>query len=311
MIGRYLREISLAVVYALLLTVLAIFAPRFFQSSQFRDTCLEAAPILVAAVGMTLVILTRQIDISIGSQMSVCAVAAGLLAKAGLPMPLVVAATLAIGAALGAVNGLLVVGLNLPSIVVTLATMVIWQQGLNWWQQGQFVQNLPANFQWLGFGQSTGQWTIVGAALAIWGWQCWRLKYLTGGRAVYATGSDPEAARLAGIHPGRVVFGAFTAMGALAALAALLWAMQFPSVDPNLGRDRELAVIAAVVVGGVAITGGRGTLLGVLLGVLLLTTIRPAVSFLGAGSHWEKAIFGIVLLAAVASEALQDRQRRG
>ena len=168
MIGRYLREISLAVVYLALLAALAIFAPRFFQSSQFRDTCLEAAPTLIAAVGMALVILARQIDISIGSQMSLCAVAAGLLAKSGLPMPLVVAATLAIGAALGAINGLLVVGLNLPSIVVTLATMVIWQQLLVWKQQGEFVQNLPAHFQWLGLGQTAGQWAILGAALAIW-----------------------------------------------------------------------------------------------------------------------------------------------
>jgi len=100
-------------------------------------------------------------------------------------------------------------------------------------------------------------------------------------------------------------------MGMLAALAALLSAMKFPNVDPNMGRDKELEVIAAVVVGGVAITGGRGTLLGVLLGVMLLATIQPAVSFLGVEAHWEKAISGLIILVAVASEAFQGKRRRG
>ena len=178
---------------------------------------------------------------------------------------------------MGAINGLLVVGLNLPSIVVTLATMVIWRESLNWKQQGQFIRELPANFQWLGLGQDLGQWVIVAVALLVFALFAWALKYLAAGRAVYATGSDAEAARLAGIRPRRVVFGVFLLMGVLVGLSAMLGTMRFPSVQPNAGEGLELQVIAAVVVGGVAITGGRGTLVGALLGVVLLgRSVRAA-----------------------------------
>jgi rhamnose transport system permease protein len=137
----------------------------------------------------------------------------------------------------------------------------------------------------------------------------WGLRYLAAGRAVYATGSDPEAARLAGIRPRAVTFGVFVIMGALAGLAALLNGVRSPQVDPNAGAGRELQVIAAVVVGGTAISGGRGTLVGTLIGVALLGTIGPALVFLGAQPQWEKAFQGAIILAAVASDALNRRPR--
>jgi rhamnose transport system permease protein len=123
------------------------------------------------------------------------------------------------------------------------------------------------------------------------------------GRSVYATGSDPEAARLAGIRPRRVVFGVFVIMGALAGIAALLNAVRFADVDPNAGTGLELQVIAAVVVGGVAVSGGRGTLAGSLIGVALLGSIGRALVFLQVSPQWEKAIQGLIILLAVASDA--------
>jgi rhamnose transport system permease protein len=130
------------------------------------------------------------------------------------------------------------------------------------------------------------------------------LRNLAAGRAVYATGSDPEAARLAGIRPRGVVFATFVTMGALAGLAALLNAVRFADVDPNAGSGLELQVIAAAVVGGTAISGGRGTLLGTLVGVALLGSIGPALVFLKTQPQWEKAIQGMIILLAVASGAL-------
>ena len=146
----------------------------------------------------------------------------------------------------------LVAGLGLPSIVVTLATLVIGRESLRYVREGEFVRDLPPGFQWFGAGQSAGQWMVVAIALAVFAAFAWGLRNLAAGRAVYATGSDPEAARLAGIRPRRVVFGVFVAMGALAGLAALLNAVRFADVDPNAGAGLELQVIAAVVVGGVA-----------------------------------------------------------
>jgi ribose/xylose/arabinose/galactoside ABC-type transport system permease subunit len=302
--GRYSRELSIATVYGALLLALGVFAPAFFRD-QFRATLVTAAPVLVAAVGMTLVILSRQIDISIGSTFSVCGVVAGLLARDGLPMPAVVAGTLAAGALIGAVNAVFVVGMGLPSIVVTLATMVTVRESLRLAREGDFVRDLPPDFQWFGLGQAAGQGLIVGIALAAFVGFAWGLRYLAAGRAVYATGSDPEAARLAGVRPRRVVFGVFVLMGMLAALAAVLNAVRFPIVDPTAGTGLELQVIAAVVVGGTAVTGGRGTLAGTLMGVALLATIGPALTFLGATAHWDRAIQGAIILAAVASDGLR------
>jgi len=308
MIGRYQRELSVAAAYAILLGTLAVAAPSFFRD-QFRASFVSAAPVLVMAVGMTLVILCRQIDISVGSQFSICGVAAGLAAKAGLPMPAVAAVTLAAGGLMGAVNGLFVAALGLPSIVVTLATMVTLREGLRWVREGEFVSDLPAGFQWFGASQESGQRLIMVISLVVFLAFAWGLRYLAAGRAVYATGSDPEAARLAGIRPRAVTFGVFVIMGALAGLAALLNGVRSPQVDPNAGAGRELQVIAAVVVGGTAISGGRGTLVGTLIGVALLGTIGPALVFLGAQPQWEKAFQGAIILAAVASDALNRRPR--
>jgi rhamnose transport system permease protein len=309
MFARYRRETSLAIAYAALLLLLLAAAPSFYRGDQFRAILVTSAPILIAAIGMTLVILARQVDISIGAQFSLCGIIAGLLVKTGLPMPLAALGTLAFGGLLGAINGALVAGLGLPSIVVTLATMVILRETLRWWREGEFVRNLPPDFQWFGLGQDAGQWLVVALALAVFGLFAWSLRNIQAGRAIYATGSDPEAAFLAGIQPRKVTFGVFVVLGALTGLAAVLNSVRFAVVDPTAGTGLEMTVIAAVVVGGVAISGGRGTLLGPLLGVLLLTTIRPALVFLGAEAHWEKAIQGAIILAAVAADAFQPKRR--
>jgi rhamnose transport system permease protein len=307
--GRYRREVSVGVTYAALLAALAALVPGFYRPENLRDLAVSRAPVLVAAVGMTLVIVARQIDISIGSQFSVCGVVAGLLARAGVPLPLIGLGTVAAGAGLGAVNGALVAGLGLPSIVVTLATLVILRESLRWAREGEQVRNLPSWFQWFGAGQTAGQWVVVAVALVVFAAFAWGMRNLAAGRDVYATGSDPEAARLAGVRPRRVVFGVFVVMGALAALAALLNAVRFADLETNAGAGLELQAIAAVVVGGAAVSGGRGTLAGTLLGVLLLGTIGPALTFLHVPAQWEKAVQGLVILLAVASDAL-DRGRR-
>jgi rhamnose transport system permease protein len=309
-LGRFQREISVAAAYAALLVLLAVAAPSFYQGAQLRNLLVSSAPALVMAVGMTLVILARQIDISIGSQLSICGVAAGLLAKTGLPMPVVFFAVMGIGGLLGVVNGVFVAMLGLPSIVVSLATMVIYREGLLWWREGEFVKELSTGFQWFGLGQEWGQAVIVGIAVVFFLSFAWGLRYLTAGRAVYATGSDPEAAFLVGVRPRRVVFSVFVIMGALSGLAALLASVQLPQVDPTAGKGLELEVIAAVVVGGVAISGGRGTLVGVLLGVALLSTIEPALVFFRIEASWGKVFEGAIILIAVASDALTFQRRK-
>lgn len=306
-VHRYLREISVAATYVAILVLLAAVRPAFFREGFFPNW-VSASAVLVAAVGMTLVILAREIDISIGSQFSICAVAAGLLAKAGMPMPVVALCAIAIGAALGAANGSLVAWLGLPSIVVTLATMVIFRGALQWAVQGKFINDLPDQFQWFGLSQTMGRLLLIGIGAVVLALFAIALRWLAGGRSIYAVGSDREAARLAGIRPKRVIFWVFVLMGALTGLAALMNAVIFPDVDPKSGTGLELEVIAAVVVGGVAISGGRGTLIGALIGVALLTTIGPALAIFHVPTEWGKAVNGLIILLAVTSDALYQRR---
>jgi rhamnose transport system permease protein len=213
-----------------------------------------------------------------------------------------------IGAVLGAVNGALVAYARVPSIVATLATMVALRDGLRWATQGAWVHDLPRNFQWLGFGQAAYPAlaaVVVGALIVL---IAWSLRRLAAGRAVFAVGSNRDAARLVGINVPAVTLWVFTLAGALTGLAALLNAARFGQVPPNAGIALEMRVIAAVVVGGAVITGGRGTILGTVLGVILLGAISPALVFLGVTAYWERALQGAIILAAVAIDAVRIRR---
>jgi rhamnose transport system permease protein len=305
--NRYKREISAAIAYLVLLVAVGIVAPSFFGAGNLSDLIVNNAPILLIAIGMTLVILIGEIDISVGSQFAVASVAAGYLAKTGMPIPLLFICLILIGATMGAVNGVLIGWFKLPSIIVTLAMLVAWRDLLRWTTEGAWVQDLPTNFQWFGLGQMGGQLLIVGIPLLIFAAFAWSLRNLNVGRAVYAVGSDAEAARLAGIKPTNVVFGIFVVMGALVGLAALINAVRFNSIPSNTGVGLELKAVAAVVVGGVAITGGRGTLIGTLIGVALLGTIGTALTYLGINPFWEKAIQGLIILAALVSDVILGR----
>ena len=299
------REVSVAVAIVAVAAVLAVAAPGFFARDNLLDLFLANMPVLIAALGMTLVILTGHIDISVGSVFAICAVGSGLLAKSGLPLPLVFAASCAIGALLGGINGALVAYVRIPSIVVTLATMVAWRDGLRWATEGAWIQDLPPSFQWLGTTPRMYPVIVTGIVVALQIATAWGLGNLAAGRAVYATGSSPDAARLAGVRVARVTLWVFVVAGALTGLAALLNSVRFNQIPSNTGLGLELKVIAAVVVGGTAITGGRGSVIGTLLGVILLGAIGPALTFLGVSAYWERALQGAIILAAVAIDAVR------
>lgn len=304
MMRKYSREFTVAGALALLLAALAIFAPNFYELQPLLSRLTSQTPALVAAIGITLVIITRQIDISIGAQFSMCGVVAGIVAAAGMPLGVAVLAAVATGVALGAFNGLLVAWLGLPSIVVTLATMVTWNETLRLWQHGRLMP-LPEGIQWFGMSQPAGQGAVIGFSVLLLILFAWGMKHLAAGRYIYATGTDAEAARLAGINPKRTTFTVFALMGALAGIAAVLNMVQSPQVQPNAGDGLELKVIAAAVVGGVAITGGRGNLWGVLLGLLLLANVNPALTHFHQPPYWERAIQGLVILLAVVADGLR------
>jgi rhamnose transport system permease protein len=304
---KHFREVSVALALLALLIALAIVAPGFYQPQPLLSLATREAPTLIVACGMALIIICREIDISVGSQFAICSVCAGLLAGMKLPVLALVAVSMCIGAFMGSINGALIAGLGLPSIVVTLATMVTWREALRWKRQGQFV-NLPDGIQWFGLSQFAGQWTVIVIALALLVVLAIGMKQIAAGRFVYAVGSDAEAARLAGIPPRRVKFLTFVFMGTLVGLAATMNVAQSPQVDPKSGTGIELKTIAAVVVGGVAISGGRGNLWGAFAGLLLLACVSPALTHLHVESYWEKAIQGMIILMAVVADGIRIKR---
>lgn len=302
------REITIALVTAALGLALAAAAPGFFARDNLSDLFLGSMPVLIVALGTTLVILTGNIDISVGAVFAICGVVAGVVAKAGAPVAVAGLAACAVGAALGGLNGALVAYVRIPSIVVTLATMVALRDALRWATQGAWVQDLPAGFQWFGLPQAA--YPVVAAAIVV-ALQValgWSMRNLAAGRAVYATGSNEHAARLAGLSTPLVKFSVFALAGGLTGLAALLNSVRFNQIPTNAGIGLEMKVIAAAVVGGAAIRGGRGSFVGTLLGVVLLGAIGPALTFLGVSAYWERALQGGIILAAVAIDAVRERR---
>ena len=297
------REITIALAIAALYAALAVAAPGFFTRENFADLFLGNFPVLLVAIGTTVVILTGEIDISVGSVFAICGVLAGASAAAGAPLPIVAAIACGAGALAGAMNGALVAYAGLPSIVVTLASMVVLRDGLRWATQGAWIQNLPPSFQWLGLRQAAFPMVAAVLVAIVQIALTWSATRVAAFRSLYATGSDPQAARLAGIDTRLVRFAAFAAGGALTGLAALLNAVRFNQIPSNAGLGLEMKVIAAVVVGGAAVRGGRGSFTGTLLGVMLLASIGPALVFLGITSYWERAIHGAIVLSAVTADA--------
>ncbi len=304
-LSALLRARELPVTVALIALVGLTYAanPLFLSPQGTKDLLLNATIMIILAAGQTLVIITRNIDLSVGSILGLVAFGTGSLFAnvEGIPIWAVFGIGILFGGLLGAFNGLLVTVAGVPALVITLGTLYIFRGINNWWAGGTqyFADDRPAEFGGLavdtvlGFPIITLIAIVVVVALAI---------YLAGARAgrdLYAIGSDPDAARLFGIKIGRRVLLAFLANGMLAGLAGVLYAARFNSVGATTGTGMELNVVAAAVVGGVAIFGGSGSVLGAGLGALLLTTITGALTALRVDKFWQQAIVGVLILTAI------------
>jgi rhamnose transport system permease protein len=301
------RETGIVIALVVVVGVTTAVRPAFLNAQGLHDLFLNASIISLLAIGQTLLVITRNIDLSVGSVMGLTAFLSGqlFLADVGTPVVLVVVAGMALGAACGAVNGALVAVAKVPALVVTLGTLYVFR-GLDYgWAGATGVRQVNADRmapEFLAFGSGAvlgipNLALIALVALAVTGYA---LHNLRSGRELYAIGSNPDAARLAGIPAGRRVFTAFVVSGALVGLAGVLHAAYFGTINASVGTGRELAVVAAVVVGGVAIFGGSGSVLGAVLGALLLTTITGALPILGVPAFWQRAVDGAALLLAIS-----------
>jgi rhamnose transport system permease protein len=310
MTAAHRREWSVAIAITALALALAIVRPAYFSPDNLVDLLLSNLGVLTTALGTTLVVLTGEIDISVGSVFAICSVVAGVAAVHGAPNAAVALIACGAGAALGLLNGVLVAFAGIPAIVVTLAAMIALRDALRWATQGEWIAGLPEGFQWLGLTQRSYPFAALSVVVLLSCAAAWMLRYSFAGRAIYAVGSNAEAARLAGIHTARVKCAAFVVGGWLTGLGALLNAVRFQQIPSNGGIGLEMKVVAAVVVGGAAVTGGRGTIGGTVLGVVLLGGIGPALTFVGVSAYWERALQGAIILTAVAADALRASRHR-
>lgn len=304
------REISLLLFILALAGILLVFAPRFYSSKNLVDILVNMSYLAIAALGMLFVILTGQIDISVGAVLGVCSTLAAVTAKAGLPIVVVFFVSIVAGAILGGFNGLVSTQFRIHSIIVTLGTLYAYRGALILVTHGAWIYNVPASFNRVGLGRILGIPNPIWAMAAVLAIGTVVLRYTAWGRALYAIGSNTEAARLAGIPVRWVLLGAFAANGALVGLATMFFATRFSAIQSTTGSGFEFVVITAVLVGGANIFGGTGRLLGVAMGALLLGLADSAFVFLKISSYWVQAFQGFVILLAVSLDNLNLRRRR-
>jgi rhamnose transport system permease protein len=299
-----LREFGIVAVLALLVLVTASIEPRFLDLSNIQFILVDATIFALLALGETMVVLTRNVDLSIGSVLGLSAfLSADLFGHhQGISIATVFVVGCSIGVACGVVNGFLTVVGRVPSLVVTLAMLYI-VRGVDTLVVGggQVVaSSLPNAFLEIPRKTLVGIPVLAIVVALVVAAGAYYLRSFRSGRELYAIGSNPDAARLAGIPSGRRVFTAFVICGGIAGIAGVLYAARYGTIDSTAGSGYELSVIAAVVVGGVAIFGGSGSAVGAAFGALLLNTILSALYVLGVSPFWNQAIAGALLLGAIA-----------
>jgi rhamnose transport system permease protein len=305
-----LRELGIFVALAATVLIFSVRADNFLTVGNWQNIATDVAMVAAVAVGQTMVVLTRNIDLSVGSIVGLSAyIAADTLADHhGTPIVLIALLAMAVGLACGIFNGLLVVVGRIPAIIATLATLAIFR-GLTFEATGGGGENisafqLPDNFLDFAARKPLGVPVLAWIALVVAVVGAATLRWAPWGRDLYAIGSNPDAARLAGVRVGRRVMTAFAISGALAGLGGFMFAARFASVDAVAGRGFELDVVTAVVIGGVNVFGGSGTVLGAVLGAVLVGTIQDGFTLLKISEFWKIFFNGTAIVVAVTIDAL-------
>ncbi|MBX4563643.1 autoinducer 2 ABC transporter permease LsrC, partial [Klebsiella pneumoniae] len=293
------RELSAFFAIVALFVVLVALNPAYFSLQTLAMIFASSQILCLLALGATLVMLTRNIDVSVGSTVGLCAIAVGVALNNGYGLATAIAFALAIGALAGAFNGLLVVGLRIPAIVATLGTLGLYRGVMLLWTGGKWIEGLPDSLKSLSepafIGVSPLGWLVLAQLLA-GGWLLSRTAF---GRDFYAVGDNLAAARQLGVAVNRTRMLAFTLNGMLAACAGIVFAAQIGFVPNQTGSGLEMKAIAACVLGGISLLGGTGTLLGAFLGAFFLTQIDTVLVLFRLPAWWNDFIAGLVLLGVL------------
>jgi len=312
LVGR-VRESGLLIVLLLIIVIVSVQVPRFLTIDNFTQILLSVAILAIVAVGETLVILTRNVDLSVSSIVGVSAFVTAYFFKQmpGTNLLIGIGIGCVLGMVLGMLNGLIIALGRVPAIVATLGTLYVYR-GLDFVFSARTTSqvnasDVPPSFLALATTQVFGVPLLIVLAAIIAIIVSYFLRASRTGRQLYAIGSNPEAAAIIGIRRDWLIFGAFTASGLLCGLAGVLWSARFATVDATAATGLELEVVAAVVVGGVNIFGGSGTIFGAILGAVVLGTLQNALNILNISQFWLQAIDGAAIIAAVMLDAFITR----
>jgi rhamnose transport system permease protein len=301
------RELSLVAIMVVLGALVSIGAPQFLTLPNLSQVAVLASVTAIAAIGEALVVITRNIDLSVEAMIGLVAYCVAIvLERHALDAPTAIAFGIGLGLVLGMINGVIVTVLRVPAIVATLGTLSIFR-GVDYLVAGSHqvpLAGLPPGFTDAARSNFLGIPVFVLVVLVVVVIGSVVLRSTRFGRQVYAVGSNPEAAAILGIPSRRVVFTAFSLCGLLSGVAGVLWVMEFGTINGTSATGVVLSVVAAVVVGGVAIFGGSGTLAGVALGALFLGFIANALILVGLSQFWLQAIYGVVILVAISADAI-------
>jgi rhamnose transport system permease protein len=300
------REAGISLFILILVTAVTLRAPSFLSIDNFEDILLNISILTIVALAQTMVILTHGIDLSVSSMIGLVGMMVAFVVKENPEMPVVfsVGLGMALGSVLGTFNGLIITFGKVPPIIATLGTLSIYRGLVFFYSQGTWINSfeLPANFKALSKGTPFGLPNMVIIAILVAIVVYYFLNYTRTGRDIYAVGSNPDAAQFAGIRKQRITFLVYLISGLLSGLAAVLWVSRFESAQTNTALGFELQTVAASVVGGVSISGGVGTVTGVLLGALLLGIIQNSLTLIRISPFWQLAAQGLLILIAVISD---------
>jgi rhamnose transport system permease protein len=302
------REIGISLFIVLLVAGVSLRSPYFLTFDNFLVILLNISVLAIVALAQTMVIITRGIDLSVGSMIGLVAMMVAFVVKEhpDLALPLVVLLGMALGSVLGCFNGLVIAVGGVPPIIATLGTLSIYRGLVFLYSEGTWINafEMPAGFKLLAKGTPLGLPNLVIIALVVAGIAYYFLGFTRAGRDIYAVGSNPDAAQMAGIRKPRVIFMVYVITGIACGLAGVLWASRFEAAQTNTALGFELQTVAASVVGGVSTLGGSGTVPGVLLGALLLGTIENSLTLVRISPFWQLAAQGLLILLAVVTDSL-------
>lgn len=306
------REAGIIIFILVLAALVSLRNPAFLSASNFRDILLNISILVIVALAQMMVIITRGIDLSVGSTIGLTAmmVSFTVVAFPGMPTVLALPLGMVLGAMLGGLNGLVIAYGGVPPIIATLGTLSIYRGLIFLYSGGQWINafEMPPDFKELAKGTPLGVPNLILFAIAVAAIVFLFLKFTRTGRDIYAVGSNPDAARFAGIQTQRIIFLVFAISGLLCGLAGVLWASRFEAAQTNTAMGFELQTVAAPVVGGVNIFGGSGSVLGVGLGAFLLGIINNSLTLVKISPFWQLAVQGLLILLAVIADAAISRR---